>query len=99
MLLLEDCRIQSAGHQRIPHPHNFYNGRSSKELGEIGILKVARECSGVTGACMMNGRSADVDLCFKLLDRGYRTIWTPFARPFHFETASGPVFLLQKNSS
>ena len=74
MLLLEDGRIQSAGHPHTPHSHNFYNGRSSKELGEIGILKVARECSGVTGACMMIGRSADVDLCFKLLNRGYRTI-------------------------
>ena len=106
MLLLEDGRIQSAGHSHTPHPHNFYNGRSSKELGEIGILKVARECSGVTGACMMIKRSAyfevggmsntfplsfnDVDLCFKLLDRGYRIIWTPFARLFHFETASRP---------
>ena len=30
----------------------------------------------------------DVDLSFKFLDRGYRIIWTPFARLFHFETAS-----------
>jgi GT2 family glycosyltransferase len=106
MLLLEDGRIQSAGHSHTPHPHNFYNGRSSNELGELGILKVARECSGVTGACVMVRRNAyfevgglsntfplsfnDVDLSFKFLDRGYRIIWTPFARLFHFETASRP---------
>ena len=106
LLLLEDSRIQSAGHSHTPFPHNFYNGRSSKELGEIGILKVARECSGVTGACVMIRRNAyfevgglsssfplsfnDVDLSFKMLDRGYRIIWTPFARMFHFETASRP---------
>jgi GT2 family glycosyltransferase len=106
MLLLEDGRIQSAGHSHTPFPHNFYNGRSSNELGELGILKVARECSGVTGACVMVRRNAyfevgglsntfplsfnDIDLSFKLLDRGYRIIWTPFARLFHFETASRP---------
>ena len=106
MLLLEDGRIQSAGHSHTPYPHNFYNGRSINELGELGILKVARECTGVTGACMMVRRNAyfevgglsksfplsfnDVDLSFKFLDRGYRIIWTPFARLFHFETATRP---------
>lgn len=106
MLLLEDGRIQSAGHSLTPYPHNFYNGRSSNELGELGILKVARECTGVTGACVMIRRNAyfevgglsntfplsfnDVDLSFKFLERGYRIIWTPFARLFHFETSSRP---------
>ena len=106
MLLLEDGRIQSAGHSHTPYPHNFYNGKSINELGELGILKVARECTGVTGACMMVRRNAyfevgglskvfplsfnDVDLSFKFLDRGYRIIWTPFARLFHFETATRP---------
>ncbi len=104
MLLLEDGRIQSAGHSHTSYPHNFYNGRSIKELGELGILKVARECTGVTAACMMVRRNSyfevgglsktfplsfnDVDLAFKFLDRGYRIIWTPFVRLFHFETAS-----------
>ena len=112
MLLLEDGRIQSAGHSHTPYPHNFYNGRSIDELGELGILKVARECTGVTGACMMVRRNAyfevgglsksfplsfnDVDLSFKFLDRGYRIIWTPFVRLFHFETASRPNFSTQK---
>ena len=106
MLLLEDGRIQSAGHSHTPVPHNFRNGSSSKEPGEFGILKIARECSGVTGACVMIRRSAyfevgglsnsfplsfnDVDLSFKMLDHGYRIIWTPFARLFHFETATRP---------
>ena len=38
----------------------------------------------------------DVDLSFKFLDRGYRIIWTPFVRLFHFETASRPNFSTQK---
>ena len=106
MLLLLDGRIQSAGHSHTPRPHNFYNGQSSNEIGENGILRLARECSGVTGACAMIRRTAyfevgglsnifplsfnDVDLSFKLMDHGYRIIWTPFARLFHFETASRP---------
>ena len=106
MLLLEDGRIQSAGHCHTPVPNNFRNGHSSNEPGEFGVLKVARECIGVTAACVMIRRKAyfevgglsnslpfsfnDVDLSFKILDRGYRIIWTPFARLFHFETASRP---------
>ncbi len=30
----------------------------------------------------------DVDLCLKLLEAGYRTLYTPFARLFHHESAS-----------
>jgi len=104
MLLLEDGRIQSAGHSYTLHHHNFANGLSSHELGPLGILTFAREVSGVTGACALLRRSAyhevgglseafpvsfnDVDLGYKLLDRGYRIIWTPLARLFHFESAT-----------
>jgi glycosyltransferase involved in cell wall biosynthesis len=107
MLLLEDGRIQSAGHSNTPIPHNFRTGESSNGPGEFGVLAVARECSGVTGACALIRRTAyedvggmstvfpksfnDVDFAFKLLDRGLRIIWTPHARLFHFETASRPL--------
>ncbi|MBM4102226.1 MAG: glycosyltransferase [Phycisphaerae bacterium] len=106
MLLLEDGRIQSAGHSNTPIPHNFRTGQSANGPGEFGILAVARECSGVTGACALVRRSAyeatggmslifpkafnDVDFAFKLLDAGHRIIWTPCTRLFHFETASRP---------
>jgi GT2 family glycosyltransferase len=106
MLLLEDGRIQSAGHSNTPQPHNFRSGTSVNNPGEFSILAVARECSGVTGACALIRRSAyekvggmssifplafnDVDFSFKLLNAGYRIVWTPHARLFHFETASRP---------
>ena len=106
MLLLEDGRVQSAGLSHTPLPHNFYNGQSSNQIGEVGILKLARECSGVSGACVMIRRTTyfevgglsnifplscnDVDLSLKLLDRGYRIIWTPFVRLFHFESTPRP---------
>jgi GT2 family glycosyltransferase len=104
MLLLEDGRIQSAGHSYTLHHHNLANGLSSRELGPLGMLTFAREVSGVTGACAMVRRSAyfevgglseafpvsfnDVDLGYKLLDRGHRIIWTPLARLYHFESAT-----------
>jgi glycosyltransferase involved in cell wall biosynthesis len=102
MLLLEDGRIQSAGHSNTPSPHNFRSGHSANQPGEFGILAVARECSGVTGAAMAIRREVyieaggmsvsfancfnDVDFCFKVLELGYRIIWTPHSRLFHYES-------------
>jgi len=104
MLLLEDGRIQSAGHSNVPTPHNFRSGHSPNQPGEFGILSVARECSGVTGAAMAIRRDVytraggmspkfancfnDVDFCFKIMQLGYRILWTPHARLFHFESVT-----------
>ncbi len=104
MLLLEDRRIQSASHCNNPRPHNFRTGASSFQAGEFGVLAVARECSGLTGAAAMIRRDVfnevgglslqfpncfnDVDLGFKILNAGYRIIWTPHVEIFHFESAS-----------
>jgi GT2 family glycosyltransferase len=104
MLLLEDGRIQSASHSNTPSPHNFRNGYLAQSAGEFGILAIARECSGVTGAAALLRRDVyeevgglsvqfpncfnDVDLAFKLLEAGYRIIWTPHARLYHFESVS-----------
>jgi O-antigen biosynthesis protein len=106
MLLLEDGRIQSAGHANNPSPHNFRTGLSANLPGEFGVLSIARECSGITGACALIRKSVynevggmspmfprafnDVDLGFKILQAGYRIIWTPHTRVYHFETASRP---------
>ena len=30
----------------------------------------------------------DIDLCLKLVERGYRNLWTPFAELYHYESAS-----------
>jgi len=107
MLLLEGGNIQSAGHCNNPAPHNFCSGFDAESPGIFGMLAVARECEGVTGACALIRREAydevggmslvfprafnDVDLGYKLLNAGYRIIWTPHTRLYHFETASRPV--------
>jgi O-antigen biosynthesis protein len=104
LLLLEDERIQSAGHSNTPTPHNFRNGSSSREPGEFGIMAIAREVSGLTGAAMAVRRDVyfeaggmslafgncfnDVDFCFKVLELGYRLVWTPHARLFHYESVT-----------
>lgn len=104
MLLFESGHIQSAGHSNTPSPHNFRAGEYPNQPGDFGILAVTRECSGVTGAAAMLRREVykeigglsvqfpncfnDVDLAFKLLERGYSILWTPHARLYHFESAS-----------
>ncbi len=72
--------------------------------GPFGLLKIAREVWGVTGACLATPKavfsrvgglnesfpigSNDVDLCLRLRACGYRIIWTPWAELEHRELAS-----------
>ena len=102
MLLLEDSRIQSAGHTNIPTPHNIGSGLSSNQTGEFGMFGVTRRVSGVTAACAairrsiyeeLGGFSIDFPACFndldfgnKVLEAGYHIVWTPLARMYHFES-------------
>ena len=104
MTVLEDGRIQSAGHCNNPTPHNLGAGEPIDSVGPFGERVIAREVSGVTGACMtmrradyfhLGGMSLtlphsfnDVDLAFKVLSEGKRIIWTPYARLWHFESLS-----------
>jgi GT2 family glycosyltransferase len=103
-LLLEDGSIQSAGHTNDPSPHSFGLGSSQDDPGEFGNLAIAQERSGLTGACFALSRSLyfevggmslkyphcfnDVDLCFKILEKELRLVWTPFADLYHFESLS-----------
>jgi O-antigen biosynthesis protein len=39
----------------------------------------------------------DIDLCLKLIQRGYRNLWTPYAELYHYESASrGPDLVGEK---
>lgn len=104
MLILEDGRIQSAGHSNTPSPHNYRSGHSADDPGVFGDLSITRECSGITGAAMVMRKEVyleaggmspkfancfnDVDLNCKVLELGYRILWTPHARLFHYESVS-----------
>jgi GT2 family glycosyltransferase len=69
----------------------------------FALTHVIRNCSAVTGACLMTRRDVfdavggfdepnlptcfqDVDLCLKMLEKGYRVAYTPFAKLFHYES-------------
>lgn len=70
----------------------------------LDLHTVTREVSGTTGACLLVKRTLfddvggfdeqlpivgnDVDLCLRLGDRGYRTIWTPHSTLIHHESVS-----------
>lgn len=68
------------------------------------LHETTREVSANTGACLMVSRAKfeeiggfdeelavvgnDVDLCLRLLDKGYRNLWTPYAKLIHHESIS-----------
>ena len=102
LLVLEDGRIQSAGHTNEPTPHSLGTGESRSATGLFGMYRVSRRVSGVTAACAairrsvyddLGGLSVDFPACFNDLDFGYKIIeagmhivWTPLARVYHFES-------------
>lgn len=104
LTVLEDGRVQSAGHGNNTLPHNLGAGQLLDSPGYFGERLVTREISGVTGACLamrrkdyedLGGMSTtlphsfnDVDLAFKALDAGFRILWTPLAKIWHFESLS-----------
>jgi O-antigen biosynthesis protein len=104
MLLLADGRIQSAGHHYSPTPLHVGAGAAADDPGPHAMFTVAGERSGVTAACAALRRDVffevgglsvcfpicynDVDLGFKLIEAGYRIVWTPHARLHHFESLS-----------
>jgi GT2 family glycosyltransferase len=82
-------------HKRVSD-HNYFN-----------LHRVIRNCSAVTGACMMvkkrifdevrgwDERLAiaynDIDFCLRLASKGYWIIYTPFSKIYHFEAATRGV--------
>jgi GT2 family glycosyltransferase len=80
--------------------HQCHAGTS----GYAGSAVVVRNCSAVTGACLMTRRAVfdelgglaedlpvdfnDVDFCLRLRSAGYRIVFTPYAQLIHHESAS-----------
>jgi GT2 family glycosyltransferase len=73
--------------------------------GYFGQLQVVRNCSALTGACLLTKKTLfqavggfdqdhlpvafnDMDLCLKIIERGYLIVWTPYALLYHHESAS-----------
>jgi GT2 family glycosyltransferase len=83
--------------------HAFRRQRDGDE-GYHGLAHLVRNCSAVTGACLLLRRGVfdevggfderlridlnDVDLCLRIRSRGYLVVYTPVARLYHYEGAT-----------
>jgi GT2 family glycosyltransferase len=105
-LLYPDGRIQHAGIVLglLGGTGHAFRFQRPDEPGYHSFSDVVRNCSAVTGACMMVRRRVfeeiggfdprfkvaynDVDLCLRLRQRGYLVVYTPFAVLYHHESAT-----------
>lgn len=108
-LLYPNGLVQHAGvilglHGVADHAFRFLPADSP---GHLALARSIRNCSAVTGACMMVRRGVfadvrgfdetfgvafnDIDFCLRLRERGYLIVYTPFAELIHFESASRGV--------
>ncbi len=78
-----------------------FRGYAKDSTGYLGQLKIARNVSAVTAACLMTRRDVfeeiggfdeslvvaynDIDFCLRLREKGYLIIWTPWAELCHHE--------------
>jgi GT2 family glycosyltransferase/SAM-dependent methyltransferase len=83
--------------------HPFY-ANGGKDMGYWAGNFLTRNTSAVTGACMMTRADLfhelggfdetfplnynDVDYCLRVLERGRRVVFTPYAQLYHFEGAT-----------
>ncbi len=105
-LVFPNGRIQHAGvvvglGGTAGHP---FHGMPPETPGYMGFDRIIRNCSAVTGACMMTRREvfheaggfderyrivlSDVDFCLRLRERGYLVVYTPEATLIHHESAT-----------
>jgi GT2 family glycosyltransferase len=105
-LLYPDGRIQHAGvlvGQGSVADHAF-RFCPADAPGYFYMASVIRNCTAVTGACMMVRKATfaelggfdedlavaynDIDFCLRMRDRGYLIVYTPFAELTHHESVS-----------
>jgi GT2 family glycosyltransferase len=83
------------------HAHRY---ASAQAPGYFGALQAPTNYLAVTGACLMVARAKylavgglderlavsynDVDFCFRLHTAGYRNVYLPYVRLYHFESKS-----------
>ena len=105
-LLYSDGTIQHAGVvlKRTGVAHHAFRWAPREVLGVPRLADLPRNCSAVTGACMLVPRRIfeevggfdeelrvvlnDIDLCLRIRERGYSVIYTPHAQLYHHEGSS-----------
>ena len=102
-LLHADGTLQHGGILLNVHPRHVFAGFAGDYPGPFDLLRVAREVSAVTGACLATPRAVwdelgglssefavafnDIDYCLRAAMLGKRTVWTPEATLYHFESS------------
>tara|TARA_B100001167_G_scaffold110470_1_gene67836 strand:- start:193 stop:2004 length:1812 start_codon:yes stop_codon:yes gene_type:complete len=110
-LVYSDDTIQHAGVTFLKTGTGFHPFQRIKEneSGYHNLLNVVKDCSAVTGACLLTKKEifekvnrfdedfdlyyGDADLCLKIIDSGYSVVYTPFAKLLHEGS-----FSIQKSS-
>lgn len=83
---------------------HIYREKPVEVYAPLDLPRVTHNVSAVTGACLMVKKSLyeevkgldeklavafnDVDFCLKLRNKGYKNIYTPFAKLTHFESVT-----------
>lgn len=89
--------VAGHAHAHLPRGTDGYHGRASR----------VQSLTAVSAACLLVRREVylevggfddglavafnDVDFCLRLVERGYRNVWTPLAELYHHESASRGV--------
>lgn len=92
--------------------HAFY-GNSDEDSGYMDLASVIRNYSAVTAACLMMRKDVlnevsgfdekldvafnDVDLCLRVIYKGYFILWTPYTVLSHHESASRGYYEPERN--
>lgn len=83
---------------------HVYHSYPGDFVGYNGFTHIVRNYAAVTAACIATRKSVlsqvggfdekfaidfnDIDLCLKIIESGYRIVYTPYCSIFHFEGAS-----------
>jgi len=82
-----------------------FRGLTAGNGSHFDLSALTRNCSAVTGACLMTRREVfwelggfdevrlqisfqDVDFCLRACEKGYRIVYTPYAKLRHYESIS-----------
>lgn len=103
-LLYADGTLQHGGVLLNEQALHIFRGYAGEDPGPFDLLRVSREVSAVTGACLMTPRRLwdeldgldesfviagnDLDYCLRAWARGLRSIWAADATLYHFESQS-----------
>ena len=100
-LILANHAIQHAGSIILESGTSFHPFQNIAEDSDIhfNFLNVIRECSAVTGACLITKKEifneingfdedfdvyyGDTDLCLKIIDLGFKILYTPYTKLIH----------------